>query len=57
MARLGDGNTMPPSTVNRCDAAGHPRTEIVMCMQYSDIVSLPLPIVVFFKRIPIIRAS
>jgi hypothetical protein len=57
MARLGDGNIIPPSTINRCDAADHPRTEIVMCMQYSDIVSLPLPNVVFFKRISILRAS
>jgi hypothetical protein len=50
-------HTMFPNTVNRCDAVGHPRTEIVMCVQYSSVVSLSLPFVVCFKPIFILQAS
>ena len=41
-------------TVSSYDAAGHPPTEIVRCLQYNSAVSLPSPIVVFSKPVSIL---
>jgi hypothetical protein len=37
MAKPGDGNTVPPSTIDLYDPTDHTPAEIVMCMQWSRL--------------------